>query len=150
MNPTVNHIGYSGTRLGMAERQSISVLRLLTSYHIMGEEMWFHHGNCRGGDDQSQAMARKLGYKIYRHPALSDVYDANCPYDASDAPFSYHGRNQRIVMRTGILIAAPYRANDSQGGGTWWTINCAIRMKKPVIVVHRDGSYAKIEAGGAT
>lgn len=142
----IDHIGFSGTRLGMSERQSISVLRLLTNRRIMVRENWFHHGNCRGADAQACEMARKLGFKIYRHPALDKTYDASCPYDETDPEYSYHGRNQRIVARTCGLIAAPHRS-ESSGGGTWWTINCARRMKKPRIIVFRDGSTME-ETGG--
>lgn len=135
---TPDHIGFSGSRFGMTEQQSISVRNLLEERRHILSQGWFHHGDCVGSDAQACEIARNLGYKIYRHPPLEKKMNANCPYDATDPEYSYHGRNQRIVKATSLLIATP--RDNTGSGGTWWTIICARRMKRPRIIVLRDGT----------
>lgn len=133
------HIGFSGSREGMSTAQFALVRTRLAICPIT--DVWLHHGLCRGADADAHDIARRLGFKIYGHPALDRSYEVGglretC--DKLDAPYSYHGRNHRIVLECELLIATP--KNNSGTGGTWWTINCARRIGKPRIIIHRDGS----------
>jgi len=140
------HVGFSGSRHGCSAEQLLRVhyiLKDLAKPFSGYSTFWFHHGDCVGADAQVMREARAIGFKIYRHPPLDKSMVANTSYDETDPEFSYHGRNQRIVSRTSILVAAPY--DRSQIGGTWWTIDCARRMKKPRIIVFRDGNIDREE-----
>lgn len=142
-----DHVGFTGTRKGMTVNQLGMVKALLAqgkSPQALAES-WFHHGMCIGSDTEAHKIAKGLTHKIYGHPPSDKKYysDLALECDAIDPPYSYHGRNQRIVMAVRFLIATPY--DNSGKGGTWWTINCARKMNKPRIIIHRDGSVIKEE-----
>ncbi len=137
-----NHVGFSGTREEMSRKQADEVYRILRQYyvdHYKGEDLWFHHGDCIGSDTLARLTATNLGYKVYRHPPLDDKFQAFTSYDATDPPYSYHGRNKRIVHACALLVATPLKSYDG-GGGTWFTIKHARSINKPNIVIFRDGT----------
>lgn len=142
-----DHLGFSGTREGMSEAQLEKVKIILDDRRLLTQERWLHHGLCIGADTQMHHLAKALRYKIWGHPPIDRrhycVPDLKEECDYYDAPYSYHGRNQRILVEVRLLIATPL--NNSGKGGTWWTINCARRMQKPRIIIHRDGSMLKEE-----
>lgn len=137
-----NHVGFSGSRLGMSEAQQDLVRAFLEQgVYTDPSELWFHHGLCIGGDEQSHIIAKALGYKIHGHPPLDNKYTMDfepSDFDAMDKPWSYHGRNQRIVKAVKLLIATPYVSHESTGG-TWYTIGYSQTVGKPCIIIYRDG-----------
>lgn len=143
-----DHVGFSGSRLGMNQAQSHAVydfLRLNYIEHFKEGELWFHHGLCIGADEESHKIARNLGYKIHGHPSLDTKFTAKFDlqeFDMMDLAYSYHGRNQRINHACRILIATPYYKHQSHGG-TWYTINHARVCRRPHMVIHRDGEIQR-------
>lgn len=138
----VDHVGFSGSRLGMSEKQLEWVehlLRLRITEHEVG---WFHHGGCIGSDTQAHWIAQRLGYKICLHPPLDDKFQepglaAFC--DSVEEKFSYNGRNQRIVLATKYLIATPHNLVNRRGG-TWNAIEHAERIRRPRVIIYRNGT----------
>lgn len=140
-------IGFSGTREGMNDFQKEHVKHWLIDFMLktgMDDSVWFHHGGCVGADLEAHHIARESGYHLYLHPPVNTFAQAILPTDCdkSDDPFSFSGRNQRIVLATDVLIAAPKK---SSGGGTWNTIQHAINARKPHIIVYRDRIEVKGE-----
>lgn len=134
----ITHVGFSGTREGMNDFQKDKVACWLKEFMLrsqVAEDVWFHHGDCIGADAEAHMIAQEYGYYIHKHPPLDEKYSAHMSCDKEDPPYSYHGRNQRIVKACDVLIATPKRVS---GGGTWYTIQCAINMKKPHIIIHSD------------
>jgi len=136
----LDHVGYSGSRLGMSEKQLEWFERLLRIRMTQCGLGWFHHGGCIGGDTQAHWIARKLGYKIDLHPPLDEKFQepgikAFC--DSVEEKFSYSGRNHRIVLATRILFATPN--GTSQNGGTWNTIQHAARISRTRTIIYRNG-----------
>lgn len=139
-----DHIGFSGSRLGMSAAQSKFVYDFLRQNYVdhYKEDPWFHHGLCIGSDQQAHTIAKGLGYKIHGHPPLDQKFTFQdfglLDFAVMDSAYSYHGRNQRINLASRILIATPYYKHQTHGG-TWYTINHARMIRKPHIVFHRDG-----------
>lgn len=144
------HVGFTGTREGMTPNQkqfvSSALFAIITDKLHSGSTFWFHHGDCLGADDEACMMAKDFGYKIWRHPALKDAYRrAYTPandlgaFDATDQPYSYQGRNHRIVVKSQVLIAAPLTKH--QHGGTWSTIDMARRVLKPLLITFHDNTW---------
>lgn len=134
-------IGFSGTRRGMTEAQ-ILALRSLVSEHCVTE---FHHGDCVGADEQ----AAKVVYidfdecQVVKHPPRKGTsFQAMTMFDQIREPKPYFARNRNIVNESDLLIATPWqteRPAPKSGGGTWFTINYANQVGKPVIIIWPDG-----------
>jgi len=141
----VSHVGFSGSREGMSKRQ-LDIVRhwLLEICMYPNAPIWFHHGDCIGADAEAHQIAKEYGYKIHLHPPLDPKYRANLGGECNivEECWSYHGRNQRILKASQLLIATPKKVL-SQGGGTWYTILKAIEWKIPRIVVDPDGNITK-------
>lgn len=140
------HVGFSGTREGMMGPQkefiSTALFSLMTNpdRNINNTTFWFHHGDCRGADDEACEMARSLGYKIWTHPPIDSTYQrVSKAFDAKDPKYSYQGRNHRICLKSQILLAAPLLNNNY--GGTWSCINQARLLLKPILIAFHDGRW---------
>lgn len=134
----VLHVGFSGTREGMNEFQKKHLAHWLREFMLkskLHEDLWLHHGDCVGADVEAHITAREYGYYIYKHPPIDGKLSANMPSDREDPPYSYSGRNQRIVLATHVLIATPKK---DSGGGTWNTIQHAINNNRPRVIIHRN------------
>jgi hypothetical protein len=139
------HVGYTGTRHGMSQPQKEFVSHALFALctdpvfrNMSNSTFWFHHGDCVGGDDEATNMAREYGYKIYRHPPTESVHNrALQRFDATDLPYSYSGRNQRIAIRAQTMIAAPA----PKSVGTWNAIKHVRALFKPLLIVHQNGLW---------
>jgi hypothetical protein len=131
-------IGFTGTRQGMSPSQLERVRKLLELHFHGSKHSWFHHGDCIGADTQAREVAKAIGYQIHCHPPLDPSNRAWTEFDLRDPEYSYHGRNQRIVKACNSIIGAPLTYSNI-GGGTWWTIDCARRMRKSRYIVFRDG-----------
>ena len=134
----MKHIGFTGTRSGMSEAQKAGFIALLES--LM--PCVFHHGDCVGADEEAHLMARTLGISVVIHPPIKDDLRAFCD-GASEvrAPKSYFARNRDIVNECSLLIATPY-TDEETSGGTWYTINYARKVKKPVAILQRQMTAA--------
>lgn len=135
----VDHVGFSGSRLGMSDKQLEWFERLLIIRMSQCGLGWFHHGGCIGADTQAHMIAKELGYRIELHPSLDHKFTAihmtDC--DKTNPEFSYHGRNQRIVLASKFLMMTP--RSTGQQGGTWNTIGHARSIKRPHTVIYRNG-----------
>jgi hypothetical protein len=140
----VTHVGFSGSREGMSPAQEDKVREYLLLICMNPGTIWLHHGDCIGADAQAHEIAKEYSYKIHLHPPLDPKYraflDKDC--DIVEECWSYHGRNQRILKKSQILIATPKHRED-RGGGTWYTINKAMIWKVPYIILFADGTIRK-------
>lgn len=131
-------VGFTGTRAGMTDMQR-AVLRTLPEM----KRVWFHHGDCRGADEQAHEIANGLLSQIVIHPPVNDSWRANgglgCRADIILDPKPYLERNRDIVDAADILIAAPGSNDEQPRGGTWYTIRYARKMGKPIIIIYPAG-----------
>lgn len=144
-----DQVGYSGSRYGMTPHQK-SELKVFLSLRVKKYGVGvFHHGLCIGGDQEAHEIALELGYRIYGHPPIDQklMYE----FDTSefvhlDRPFSFSGRNQRIVLNSKILFAAPRVGSV----GTYNAIRHAENYSLPHAIVYENKPIVWINEGDNT
>lgn len=124
-------IGVTGTREGANASQLAELRSALTI--LNGTE--FHHGDCKGVDEQAAAIAKELGYKIVCHPPKSDYLRAFYPYDEIKEPTGYLERDRAIVDACDLLLVVPLQDKPQPKSGTWYTHRYALRVSKPTRVI---------------
>jgi hypothetical protein len=125
-------VGFTGTRLGMSDRQREGLQELLQG---LGATV-LHHGDCIGADADAHHVAEGLGVPIVIHPPTNGSCRAYCKSPTIRAPYDYLKRNHNIVDESDVLIAAPEGA-EVQRSGTWATIRYARKMGKTVHILTR-------------
>jgi hypothetical protein len=117
-------VGVTGTREGATEYQLYELRRILQE--LKGTE--FHHGDCKGVDEQAAAIAKELGYKIVCHPPEKNYLRAYFPYDEAREPAGYLKRDRAIVDSVDILLVVPLHEEWQSKGGTWYTHDYAKKL----------------------
>jgi hypothetical protein len=131
-------IGITGTRSGMSLQQRTKVSEILNNLQDDGYEL--HHGDCVGVDDEVALIADRFGYTIVCHPPINDELRSYTKSDQTRSPKSYFARNRTIVEEVDLLLVVPYQMEHQNHGGTWYTHDYAVKIKKPFIVIYPDGS----------
>ena len=124
-------VGVTGTREGATEYQLNELRSVLAD--LKGTE--FHHGDCKGVDEQAAQIAQELGYKIVCHPPESDYLRAYFSYDETREPAGYLKRDRAIVFECDILLVVPLQMEWQPKGGTWYTHDYAVKTNKPYSVI---------------
>lgn len=154
-------VGFTGTREGMTDLQKAAVKALLTMLRAVSQGCdsgpdWFHHGDCIGADSDFHDICVEMGFEddIRIHPPENSKHRAY-KFNAFDFrrvrdEKPYLERNRDIVEASrygGVLIACP-KAKPKDGevvtGGTWYTVEYALKKRVPVIVVWPDGAVERL------
>lgn len=135
-------VGFTGTRSGMTAAQKETVARKLVEWSRL------HHGDCVGADADAHAIAEAAGLEIVIHPPVDGKLRAYCRARVVAAPKTYLARNRDIVNATDGLIATPRLMVREDRGGTWYTIDYAVKVGKPAWIVWPDGTVTVAERGG--
>ena len=135
-------VGVSGSRHGFTGKQS-KVFIDMACEHVMEE---FHYGDCQGVDTEALWLLVECGGGgvLHSHPAtMNPDWDALwVAHTASLYPElgivehqAKHplARNRDIVAAIDELWAFP--ENDSGRGGTWYTINRALKSGIATVVI---------------
>lgn len=128
--------GFTGSRHGMSPAQA-ERLRL-----TCWPGTTLQHGGCVGADAQMHEFALTAGSLVIVHPPINPKL--RMPYDprATWLPAKeYLPRDRDIVDATALLLATP-DGPERGGSGTWYTINYAIEVGKPVAICYPDGTVA--------
>lgn len=136
----VTHLGVTGTREGMTQKQEeafkIVVQEILSTHTIES----FHQGQCIGVDVEAADILFSHGIKIVSHPPLKSLYLGTCKHvDESRIPLSYFARNRAIVNEVDLLLVVPNTNQHRSYGGTWYTHDYALTRNKSVIIIYPDG-----------
>jgi hypothetical protein len=127
-------IGFTGTRLGMNEKQKSYLHNYLTSLTDAKE---FHHGDCIGADEQAHDIARGLNINVYIHPPIvqfARAFKTGTMYPAK----SFIERNHDIVDSCDLLIATPNTRKEKLRSGTWATVRYARKQHKAIKIIYPD------------
>ena len=141
-------IGISGTRKGLTEAQSISIIQYLTSLRSQHEYLELHHGDCIGADENVHIVCieNKLVNKIIIHPPTNSslrAYTENIT--ANDITIEvtedkdYLERNKDIVNMATIIIVCPKNADEELRSGTWSVYRTAKKQNKTIGLITPDG-----------
>ena len=109
--------GFTGTRHRLTAPQLEKLKEV-----IEGLRGWFHHGDCKGADEQAHHLAVERQLQIALHPPESNRLRAYCKAGLSGIVYAaqpYLERNARIVHATSSLIACPppWKRNSGLGLG---------------------------------
>jgi hypothetical protein len=134
-------VGFTGTRRGMTMEQQMTLYDLLSRF---GAEDEGHHGDCVGADDQFHSHCGRKRMKRHVHLPVDEAHRAFVKgADVIYEPLTHFARNRGIVNATDMLIATPWqteRPPKGTGGGTWYTVEYALKVGKPVTIIWPDGS----------
>lgn len=125
-------IGFTGTRDEITEFQRTSLKTILQGIKDPIESV--HHGDCVGADTAFHEVCTELGFKIVIHPPEKQDLRAFNKGDVMMEEKSYFARNRDIVDECDLLIACT-KTNFETKGGTWYTINYAIKKAKLVVKI---------------
>ena len=125
---------------------SAQVQALIDHLTSLGEPALLHHGCCVGVDEEAHWIAFELGISAVGHPPTDTRLMMEIPPEPESdiffleirEPFDYLARDRHIAEASDWLLGFP--KDNSGKGGTWYTIDYARSIGKPVIVVHRDGT----------
>ncbi len=132
----MEELGFSGTRKGMSKEQLDTVNELtVANFSIV------HIGDCVGADVDMYNIAKRNNQLTHGHPPIDPKLRAYCDFDFIEEPKAYHVRNRDIVNACDLLIATPFEMSRQKKGGTWMTVNYAIEVGKPYVIVWPDGTY---------
>lgn len=133
-------IGVTGTRNTPTQEQLEDVRKFLnaavTHCRCNDVTLELHHGDCVGADDTVASMAKEMGIYIVCHPPLKHDLRAQVPSHEYLPPKSYFERNRAIVNATDFLIAVPFQNSPQKKGGTWYTVDYAIKQGKKVKIFY--------------
>lgn len=148
MNSDIRHIGFTGTRKGMTERQKMEVRKyLIDAYPFVG-----HHGDCVGADADFHDICRNLGINedpvfpaVIVYPPENPKARAWCrEFTEIHQPAPYLERNRAIVDASDMLIATPAEYNRKPRSGTWYTIMYASNQGKRYVIIYPDGNISVV------
>jgi hypothetical protein len=130
------HIGFTGSREGMSDRQYEILLEWLRHYKRTDGEVVLHHGDCIGADAQAHQAALLCDVRVVIHPCTLTSQRAFCKgYSHAYEPLPPLERNSRIVQAADIVIATPKESTEQLRSGTWATIRRARKAHKPVEII---------------
>lgn len=131
------NIGITGRRDGCNDKQLTDLKNLLNQYKFLNREgdVYLHHGDCIGVDTEAHDIGRELGFNIIIHPPIKDDCRAFNKSHFIHEEKTYFKRNRYIVDSCDIVIGVPPTNYDVGKGGTWYTINYAIKRKVPLVII---------------
>lgn len=140
-------IGFTGTRDGLTNQQLAWLVTTFETGKQDGTIQEVHHGACVGADAAVHAQAIELGIPIHVWPPVNMKYVAvetltGHPLVTVHPRMQYLDRDRQIVGRTAGLVALPKHDKQPERmlwGGTWYTVDFAERMSKPVIICYANG-----------
>jgi hypothetical protein len=133
-------IGITGTRSGMSPEQKIQFIKLIDKLKPTS----FIDGCCIGVDEETYLIVKEMGIQTIGRPGYSALTQENInefrsvyQRDIMHMAQTHFARNRDIVKESDIMIAIPYELNGK--GGTNYTIDYSIKMKKPLYIILRNG-----------
>lgn len=128
------HIGFTGTRNGMTQKQKVKLSSLL--FAVCSNDCVFHHGDCIGADQEAAEIAKNLGYSLVCHPPSNPKSQAFVVSNKTRSPKPYIKRNHDIVDECYQLIATPKSNQEELRSGTWATVRYARKTGIQVIIIY--------------
>lgn len=134
-------VGFTGTRKGMNGLQKKSFESLIRE--LSPSE--FHHGDCVGADADAHNFVAELvpACVIHIHPPQDNLLRAWKIGAVTHEPLTHFARNRVIVDMCELLIGVSVSPVRLSQGGTWYTIDRAVKREKEVRVVWPNGQVTE-------
>lgn len=102
------------------------------------------HGDCLGADAEFNEICWLMNIPIEVHPPKDPSMRAFCTHGVVKIhpEKGYLPRDRDIVNACEVLVGAPYSSGSKKGGGTWYTVEYAVKKKKDWVVCYTNGTYA--------
>ncbi len=142
----MSKVGFTGTRQGMSNAQFVALGHLIDKL----KPTEFHHGDCEGADASAATIADHMEPRPVIHcwPPVKPDHRAYTKFnDVTHIEQQHFGRNRSIVAATDILIGVSLLPRRQSSGGTWYTIDHAIKQGKTVYVIWPDGKVQLLQGG---
>lgn len=145
-------IGGTGSRDGVSDAQRAWVYGTFEDGIRDGTITGLHHGACTGADAFLHEVALESGMHIDVWPPNVTKYLAGqCivahPLVTVHPSMPYLNRDREIVRGgTAGLIALPrqdFQPGRESWGGTWYTVDFAERLGRPVVICYPNGKVEK-------
>lgn len=142
-------IGFSGTRLGMTNKQFVMCRAIISSLVNQGVTT-ARHGVCKGADAHFHKLCKEaLGTKLYiiGHPGVREdgkCYTrafVNCDLLLPEKPFIKRDRD--IVDESNVMLFTPNQVQEVLRSGTWTTIRYARKVNKPRYIIFPDATITR-------
>jgi hypothetical protein len=140
-------IGFTGTRTELPKAQYDSLRFWLSVRKKAMPNIRARSGDCVGADKAFHGIAVELDWYTIGHIPNKDQFRAFCTYNEVTEPLPYLMRNRDIVDGSNIIVACPKEFDHQPKGGTWYTIDYARRIGKPLLIVYPDGTRVRNEVG---
>lgn len=142
-------LGFTGTREAPTPAQLNWLDRRLKTADDVFE---IHHGMCVGSDAIMHRLAILYGIRVVLHPPVKEQYAdleardnarrTNSSLVIVNEPKPYLDRDIDIVDASDQLWAMP-NSPWRRGSGTWYTIDYAHNLGKPIVICHPDGEVER-------
>jgi hypothetical protein len=131
------HLGITGTRKGLTEKQFNIIKKLIKQDGNLLTH--FHHGDCMGVDVQVAMLFEEYQPEVWiiSHPSNGPTR-AHGPCDEVMRPKDYLVRDQDNVNASDYFWAAP-DGIERVRSGTWATVRMARKKGIPIVIVMPDG-----------
>jgi hypothetical protein len=132
-------IGFTGTRHGMTDAQKDSFFKMIGDL----KPLYFLHGDCIGADDDAAHLVSLNDPETVIVALPGPEKEMRAFNQCSDEvrPVKTHfARNRDIVDETDLLIATPQQDAHQPKGGTWYTVDYALKKGKRVVMIWPDGT----------
>lgn len=138
-------IGFTGTREGLTNQRLAWLYRLFED--ASPDLLTVHHGACVGADASVHSIALEAGVHIHVWPPVDTKYLVQECLSSHELVTVHHAmpylvRDREIVRAAGGLVALPKQNEQPDRllwGDTWYTVNFAERMNKPVTICYPNG-----------
>lgn len=151
-------VGFTGTQDGMTQIQKEELKKALKQILDSTGIEQFHHGCCEGADEEAHEIVMELDKEnalfannpinIYGHPSILRKKDKPfIGYAKVYLPKDPLKRNKDIVNEIEMLIATPKEDHEVLRSGTWSTIRCARKGKKPITIIYPNGKIEFTKKG---
>lgn len=147
-------VGFTGTREGLTEQQSISFAHWFNDKQYLIDS--FSHGCCVGADTtavqivyqhQKGPQGSKYDFPVFALPCTLWKFVSREAWELSTEvafPEDALDRNKKIVENSDLLLACPKGPQELRSG-TWYTVQFARKQHKPVVVFWPDGTVTEEE-----
>jgi hypothetical protein len=133
-------VGFTGTQIGCTPEQKATLRLRFALMREQSGQCEFHHGDCIGADQYAHGEAVAAFFATVGHPPLAASKRAFTRNDSEREAKEYLERNRDIVNETYGLIACPKFGMEELRSGTWATVRYARKLKRPIMIIHSDGS----------
>ena len=138
----MKHLGITGTRKGMTERQK-DMLAHLIAVCVPHQFYTFHDGDCVGVDIEARRMAWDWTYKLIVHPSTATTRAfLKLGGEEFREPKPPLVRNKDIVDECDLLVACPGGDHEELRSGTWACIRYGRKVKRRTIIIWPGGELS--------